>query len=44
MEEVPIHLDDIVLELTEADENWLTLNAIAGRAWWPDDQTINPPA
>jgi hypothetical protein len=24
MEEVPVHLDDIVLELTEADENWLT--------------------
>jgi hypothetical protein len=29
MEEVPVHLDDVVLELTEADENWLTLNAIA---------------
>ncbi len=29
MEEVPIHLDDIVLELTEADENWLNVNAIA---------------
>jgi hypothetical protein len=29
MEEVPVHLDDIVVELTEADENWLTLNAIA---------------
>jgi hypothetical protein len=29
MKEVPIHLDDVVLELTEADENWLTLNAIA---------------
>jgi hypothetical protein len=29
MKEVPVHLDDIVLELTEADENWLTLNAIA---------------
>jgi hypothetical protein len=27
--EVPVHLDDIILELTEADENWLTLNAIA---------------
>lgn len=29
MEEVPVHLDDIVLELTEADQNWLTVNAIA---------------
>jgi hypothetical protein len=29
MTEVPIHLDDIVLELTEADQNWLTVNAIA---------------
>ena len=29
MQEIPVHLDDIVLELTEADENWLTLNAIA---------------
>jgi hypothetical protein len=29
MTEVPVHLDDIVLELTEADENWLTVNAIA---------------
>ena len=29
MTEVPVHLDDIVLELTEADENWLTLNDIA---------------
>jgi hypothetical protein len=29
MKEVPIHLDDIVLELTEADENWLNLNTIA---------------
>jgi hypothetical protein len=29
MTEVPVHLDDLVLELTEADENWLTLNAIA---------------
>jgi hypothetical protein len=28
MGEVPVHLDDIVLELTEADENWLTVNAI----------------
>jgi hypothetical protein len=28
MEEVPVHLDDLVLELTEADENWLTVNAI----------------
>jgi hypothetical protein len=26
--EVPVHLDDIVVELTEADENWLTVNAI----------------
>jgi hypothetical protein len=31
MTEVPVHLDDIVLELTEADENWLAVNAIA----WP---------
>jgi len=31
MTEVPVHLDDIVLELTEADEHWLTVNAIA----WP---------
>jgi hypothetical protein len=29
MEEVPAHLDDIVLELTEADEHWLNVNAIA---------------
>jgi hypothetical protein len=29
MDEVPIHLDDSVVKLTEADENWLTLNAIA---------------
>jgi hypothetical protein len=29
MEEVPMHLDDIVLELTEADQNWLALNTIA---------------
>jgi hypothetical protein len=29
MDEVPVHLDDIVVELTEADENWLTVNAIA---------------
>jgi hypothetical protein len=29
MTEVPVHLDDIVVELTEADENWLTVNAIA---------------
>jgi hypothetical protein len=29
MEEVPVHLDDIVLELTEADKSWLTINAIA---------------
>jgi hypothetical protein len=28
MTEVPVHLDDIVLELTEADEHWLTVNAI----------------
>jgi hypothetical protein len=28
MEEVPTHLDDIVLELTEADQNWLALNTI----------------
>jgi|Tabmets5t2r1_1033131.scaffolds.fasta_scaffold08916_2 hypothetical protein len=32
MEEVPVHLDDVVLELTEADENWLTVNAIT----WSD--------
>ena len=32
MEEVPVHLDDVILELTEADENWLTLNDIA----WSD--------
>jgi hypothetical protein len=25
----PVHLDDIVVELTEADKNWLTANAIA---------------
>jgi hypothetical protein len=31
MTEVPVHLDDLVLELTEADQNWLTLNAIT----WP---------
>jgi hypothetical protein len=30
--EVPVHLDDIVLELTEADEHWLTVHAIA----WSD--------
>ena len=29
MKEVPVHLDDVVLELTEADENWLTINAVA---------------
>jgi hypothetical protein len=29
MKEVPMHLDDVVLELTEADQNWLALNAIA---------------
>jgi hypothetical protein len=28
MNEVPVHLDDVILELTEADENWLTVNAI----------------
>jgi hypothetical protein len=28
MTEVPVHLDDLVVELTEADENWLTANAI----------------
>jgi hypothetical protein len=44
MNEVPVHLDDIVLELTEADENWLTSTPSPGRAWRPDDQTINPPA
>jgi hypothetical protein len=27
--EVPIYLDDIVVELTEADENWLAVNVIA---------------
>jgi hypothetical protein len=32
MTETRVHLDDIVLELTEADQNWLTLNAIA----WSD--------
>jgi hypothetical protein len=32
MEEVPIHLDDIVLELTEVEQNRLTLNAIT----WSD--------
>ena len=32
MNEVPVHLDDIVLELTEADENWLAANAIARQA------------
>jgi hypothetical protein len=26
--EVPVHLADIVVELTEADDNWLTVNAI----------------
>jgi len=29
MKEVPVHLDDTVLELTEVDENWLGLNTIA---------------
>jgi hypothetical protein len=33
MGEVPVHLDDSVVELTEADENWLTINAIA----WPGE-------
>jgi hypothetical protein len=28
MAEVPVDLDDLVLELTEADEHWLTVNAI----------------
>jgi hypothetical protein len=28
MTEVPVHLDDLVVELTEADEDWLTVNAI----------------
>jgi hypothetical protein len=28
MKEVPMHLDDVVLELTEADQNWLALNTI----------------
>jgi hypothetical protein len=28
MTEVPVHLDDLVLEFTEADEHWLTVNAI----------------
>ena len=32
MTEVPVHLDDLVVELTETDENWLTLNAIT----WSD--------
>ena len=31
VEEVPVHLDDVVVELTEADRNWLAANAIA----WP---------
>ena len=31
-EEVPTHLDDLVVELTEADENWLLLNRIAWSA------------
>jgi hypothetical protein len=35
MTEVPVHLDDLVVELTEADQNWLTLNAIIGLGWWP---------
>jgi hypothetical protein len=29
MTEVPVHLDDLVVELTEADEHWLAVNAIA---------------
>jgi hypothetical protein len=32
MTEVPVHLDDLVVELTEADEHWLTVNTIA----WSD--------
>jgi hypothetical protein len=28
MTEVPVHLDDLVVALTEADEDWLTVNAI----------------
>jgi hypothetical protein len=31
-QEIPVHLDDRVIELTEADTNWLGLNAIA---WSP---------
>jgi hypothetical protein len=27
--EIPMHLEDRVLEFTEADENWLRLNSIA---------------
>jgi hypothetical protein len=27
--EIPVHLDDRVIELTEADEQWLGLNTIA---------------
>jgi len=37
-EEVPTHLDDLIVELTEADENWLILNSIAwsgAAAGWP---------
>jgi hypothetical protein len=29
VQEVPIYLDDIVVELTEADENWLAINTTA---------------
>jgi hypothetical protein len=28
-EEIPVHLDDRVIELTEADEHWLGLHTIA---------------
>jgi hypothetical protein len=28
IQEVPVHLADLVVELTEADEHWLTVNAI----------------
>jgi hypothetical protein len=43
MTEVPVHLDDIVLELTEADQNWLTVMRSPGRAWWPNKQTSRSP-
>jgi hypothetical protein len=29
IQEVPVHLDDLVVELTEADQTWLTVHAIA---------------